>query len=236
VAEAVSTTSRFVTLSQAAQQLGLEELEFLLVEERLQAWQREGRPRFEELDRFRREFALRGVPQEDLDAVYAISIGASIPARSWRRWFYDGSINLQNGEITRFFPGPYSGAPPLEVIFRLVLQSIDVLARLPRSPVEETPAVENRPAPSNPPAQTIATEAAAKPPTSRADRRDAAIKARLDKGERPGSNVTWDAFRHNIRIDCGAFVGDPKDPKGEKYERGFYDDSIERAARKLMKR
>jgi hypothetical protein len=231
VAEAGPTTSRFVTLSQAAQQLGPEELEFLLVEERLQSWQREDRPRFEELDRFRQELALRGVPQEDLDAVRAISSGAPIPARSWWRWFYDGGVNPQTGEIIRFFPGHHSGAPPLKVIFRPVLQSIDVLAWLRRRPGEETPAVENRPAPSKLSPPAIATEVAAKTPTSRAGRRDAAIKARLDKGERPGANVTWSVFYHNIRTDCGAFIGNPKD---EKYERGFSDKHIQRVALRMM--
>jgi hypothetical protein len=51
-----------------------------------------------------------------------------------------------------------------------------------------------------------------------AERRDAAIKARLDKNERPGSDVHWSMFCHNIRLESDGFTGDPT---GDKYKRGF---------------
>ena len=91
-----------------------------------------------------------------------------------------------------------------------------------------------------PTAQRLRTKASkpdsgAKPsrkPSSAQTDRGAAIKKRLDNGERPGSHVHWNTFCHNIRLDCRAFVGDPKD---EKYKRGFTDDTIEEVTRELMK-
>jgi hypothetical protein len=58
------------------------------------------------------------------------------------------------------------------------------------------------------------------------------MNARFDNGEIPGRTVQWDSFCHNIRIDYDAIKGDPKKPK---FERGFSDGQITRAARRLMK-
>jgi hypothetical protein len=55
---------------------------------------------------------------------------------------------------------------------------------------------------------------------------------RLANGEIPGRTVQWDSFCHNIRTDCDAIKGNPKKPK---FERGFSDGQITRAARRLMK-
>jgi hypothetical protein len=45
-------------------------------------------------------------------------------------------------------------------------------------------------------------------PSSAEECRDAAIKTRLDKGEKPGSTGTWAKFYNAIRTDCDAFVGE----------------------------
>ena len=62
-----------------------------------------------------------------------------------------------------------------------------------------------------------------------------AIQIRLNNGERPGERgtVTWDMFCHNIRTDCGAFIGNPKN---EEFKRGFSDTHIKRITRGEMKR
>lgn len=116
-----TTTARFLTLPQAAARIGREELEDALIDGRLLATDRANRVYFEELANFRAEFAQRGVPRADLDAVREISRGFAIPPQSWRRWFWDGVVNFETGEIIRHFEG-YRHA----VILRPVLRSEDV--------------------------------------------------------------------------------------------------------------
>ena len=97
-----------------------------------------------------------------------------------------------------------------------------IVERVPHSPASQT-------APEPP-------KASAKPgekPSSAQERRNAAMEARFDTGEIPGRTVQWDSFCHNIRTDCDALKGDPKKPK---FERGFSDGQITRAARGLMLR
>ena len=95
------------------------------------------------------------------------------------------------------------------------------------------------PAPGKEPAPTKAPKPAggAKPsrePSSAQAARDAAIKARLDNDEIPGSTVQWDRFCHDVRTDCRAFKGDPNNPK-TKFKRGFADDTIKDVTREMMK-
>jgi hypothetical protein len=83
-------------------------------------------------------------------------------------------------------------------------------------------------------AQHQPTKAAKPDRGAKPHRRSAIVKviqARLDKNERPGSDVPWGKFCQKIRIDGDAFIGDPKD---ENYKRGFTDKHIERVTRKLM--
>jgi hypothetical protein len=61
--------------------------------------------------------------------------------------------------------------------------------------------------------------------------RDAAIKKRLDNGERPGSDVAWKKFCDVIRTECHAFKGDPKN---QEFKRGFSDSQIKRVTSTLM--
>jgi hypothetical protein len=143
-AEEKATTPRFLTLPQAAERVTREELQLGLEEGRLLATDRENWAFCEELDRFREEFALRGVSQADLDAVRAISRRAPIPPQSWWRWFADGSVNWQTGEIVRpFFDRT--------VIYRPVLRSEDVPAQTAADPTTVVqPVIEaigRRPAP-----------------------------------------------------------------------------------------
>jgi hypothetical protein len=88
------------------------------------------------------------------------------------------------------------------------------------------------------PAKVPKPDSGAKPrrePSTAQAARDAAIKRRLVSGARPGVTVPWNRFCHAVRMECDAFIGDPKDPKGEKYKRGFTDDTIEDVTRELMK-
>jgi hypothetical protein len=117
-----TTTSRYLTLPQAAARIGREELRCALEDERLLATDRVNRIHFEELANFLTEFGQRGVSRADLDAVRAISRGFAIPPQSWRRWFADGSVNLETGEVVRPFHDRL-------VIFRPVLLSADVPAQ-----------------------------------------------------------------------------------------------------------
>jgi hypothetical protein len=90
-------------------------------------------------------------------------------------------------------------------------------------------------APQRRPAKASEPDSGAKPsrkPSPAQADRDAAINRRLDKGEIPGSTVTWMKFSDTIRDDCSAFIGDPKK---RKFKRGFSDDAIEEVTRKLMK-
>lgn len=216
-ADQKATTPRFLTLPEAAVRIGREELEVALIEGRLLAWQREDWARFEELDRFCHGFALRGVSRDDLDAVRAISRGFAIPTQSWRRWFADGSVNFATGEIARLFEGYHR-----VVIFRPVLQSADIPTQSRRRP----PKAAAKPTVDSP---------SRKPSSATADSpRVVAIKKRLNNNERPGNTGTvgWKKFCDDIRTDCDAVVGDPKN---RKFRRGFSDDRIEDVTRGLMK-
>ena len=79
-------------------------------------------------------------------------------------------------------------------------------------------------------------EGGAKPgrkPSSAQAERDAAIKNRLGKGESPDSIIGgWKKFCAVIRDDCNAFV--VGDLKKRNFKRGFSDDAIKRATRRLM--
>jgi hypothetical protein len=64
-------------------------------------------------------------------------------------------------------------------------------------------------------------------------RRDAAIRKRLENGERPGSTVTWDRFCDAIRDDCGARIGNPSK---RKFRRGYSDRWIKQSVGELKAR
>ncbi len=119
-ADEKSITSRYLTLPQAAARIGWEELRYALEDGRLLASERKTRTLFEELAHFLQGFALRGVAEADLNAVRAISGGYAIPPSSWRRWFADGSVFRENGEVVRPFEG-YG-----VVIYRPMLLRADV--------------------------------------------------------------------------------------------------------------
>jgi hypothetical protein len=116
------------------------------------------------------------------------------------------------------------------------------IAELPRLPASQTaPAqqlLEDKASPDPFKTEDSRPVAAQRPPTkaakpgSRAAGRDAAIQARLDNGERPGSKVTWKKWCDLIRTDCGAVV---VDVKKRKFERGFSDDYIEEVTHQKMK-
>jgi hypothetical protein len=98
------------------------------------------------------------------------------------------------------------------------------------------PGVGPPPAGQRRPTKASKPDNGAKPsrkPSSAQVARDAAIQRRLlDNGDRPPDNVTWPKFCQTIRVEGGGFIGDPKD---EKYQRGFSDDTIEEVTRELMK-
>jgi hypothetical protein len=201
-------TSRFLTLLQVAKRIGREELELTLEEGRLFATDRENRALCRELDRFREDFILRGVSLADVDAVRAISQGDPIPLHSWQHWNDDGGVNWETSEIVRPYFDRALVLRPMLRSDQPGLLSVDVFTPSKRRPTKTTKQTDS----------PLAT----------------AINNRLDKGERPGDGgtVTWNQFCHDIRIDCGAFVGDPKH---NKFKRGFSDDTIKRVARDLMR-
>jgi hypothetical protein len=122
-----TTTPSFLKLPQAAELIGreaLKELQFALEDGRLLARDRANWAYFEESAHFLIGYAPAYVPQSDLDAVRAISRGHPIPPPSWRRWFWDGVVNFETGEIKRpFFDR--------EVVFQPELWSKDVLGLVP---------------------------------------------------------------------------------------------------------
>ena len=146
-----ATTPRYITLLQAAERVGREELKSALIEGRLLAGDKANWTNFEELARFLDGFALRGAAQADLDAILAISRGAAIPPRSWRRWFAAGSVDWETGKIVRMFADRV-------VIYQPVLLNADVPAPFPERepPPDVPPASETHLTPT---ARWIASEA-----------------------------------------------------------------------------
>jgi hypothetical protein len=116
-----TTTTRFLTLPQATERIGCEELRFILEEARLLAWDRENRIECEELARspYRERYIQAGASEADVRAVDAIAHGAPIPPESWRRWFWDGVVDLETGKIVRVYVDRL-------MVFRPVLRNEDV--------------------------------------------------------------------------------------------------------------
>jgi hypothetical protein len=166
--------------------------------------------------------------------------GRSTEPNTWRRWFYEDRVDRRTGEV--FFP-PRPGQlrsgghflrqitpPPI----RPQLLRQDVFKLFGITEAEPTTIATTEPEPV-----TIATTEPE--PTTIAVTLETgvslitAIRKRLDSGDRPGERgtVTWDMFCHNIRTDCDAYIGDPRD---NKPRRGFSDINIKRVTRDEMQR
>jgi hypothetical protein len=97
-----TTTSPRLTLAQAAELIGREELQSALEEGRLRATT--DSETWALCDELRLNFGFYRPPQADHEAVDAIRRRAAIPKKSWWRWFADDSVNWQTGEVTRWLP------------------------------------------------------------------------------------------------------------------------------------
>jgi hypothetical protein len=128
-ADEKAISSRYITLAQAAERIGREELRFLLEEGRLLALDRENQIECEKLARhpYRQRHVQTGASEVDVKAIDAIARGALIPPATWRRWFQDGVVNLETGEIVRTYVDR-------AMVFRPVLRSEDVPAQADQAP------------------------------------------------------------------------------------------------------
>jgi hypothetical protein len=215
VAEADSTTSRFVTLSQAAQQLGFEELEFLLVEERLQARQWNDLLDFENIWRRREWFSLNGVHRDHLEAVRAAVQGAPIPGRSWRRWYAMGIVNPHSDRVILEFPDR-------AVIFQPQVLSTDVRWHQ-RRLTENASAAGNRRA--SPPTPALPSQSSS-PKKRKAPQQDR-VKRALKKLYPPNGSVPEQISTEEVRGKVAAEL------EGENRQYGLADPSWETVARAI---
>ena len=161
---------------------------------------------------------------------------------AWHRWLKQDRVNWRTGEV--YFPSR-PGFRDLKIISppsirpQLPWLGVRALFGITKGAAPATTATTE---PATEPAFMIivATEPAA-PATSEAPAPAtteamepapspliAAVRIRLDNGDRPGDTVTWDKFCYDIRTDCDAFT----DPKKEKFKRGFSDDTIQRAVQR----
>ena len=132
-----------------------------------------------------------------------------------------------NPELVKLFQHE-KGAREAREAVNEVWKKAEVSSSIKRTPVDRT-------AP-----KALTNDRSEPPPTAAATDRSnddrpliAAIRTRLNRGDRPGSTVKWDKFCQDIRKDCDAFIGNPKN---EEFKRGFSDDTIKRVAREEMRR